>query len=141
MIDAILNRLERVKQTGPGRWIASCPTRDDNHPSMTIRLLEDGRVLLHDFGGASVEEILSALGLDWSALFPEDTEHQSNTTRRPFPALDVLRAVLFEARVVLVAAGALRRGVPLSAADSERLAVACERLQVAVDVAGGGNGR
>lgn len=138
MIDDLLNRLERVRKTGPGRWVARCPTRDDRNPSMTIRLLDDGRVLLHDFGGSSVREILDALGLDWSALFPEDTKHQARPTRRPFPALDVLRAVLFEMYVVLAVAGRVRGGVPLTPLDYQRLATACGRLQLAVDIAEGG---
>lgn len=137
MIDNLLSRLERVKRTGPSSWIASCPTRDDKHPSMTIRALDDGRILLHDFGGDSAAEILDALGLDWSALFPPDTKHQAKPERRPFPAMDVLRAVAFEALVVLAAASAVREGRPLTRVDDERLALACGRLQSAVDVAGG----
>lgn len=137
MIDALLSRLDRVKRTGPSSWIASCPTRDDKNPSMTIRLLDDGRILLHDFGGASNPDILSALGLNWSALFPPDTKHQARPGRRPFPAMDVLRAIAFEALVVLAAASAIRQGKPLTRTDADRLAVAVGRLQSAVDVAGG----
>ena len=132
MIDDLLSKLERVRQTGPQNWIASCPTREDRRPSLTIRLMDDGRILLHDFGGASTEEILGTLGLDWSALFPEDTTHQARPERRAFPAIDVLRCVAFEALVVQCAAASIRTGEPLSRADHERLGVAVERLQEAV---------
>lgn len=104
---------------------------------MTIRLLDDGRILLHDFGGDSAAEILDSLGLDWGALFPPDAKHQVKPERRPFPALDILRAVAFEALVVMAAASAIRRGDPLTRVDDDRLAEACGRLQSAVDIAGG----
>ena len=47
----LLDRLERVKQTGPRRWIAACPSHRDRSPSLSIRELDSGLVLLHDFGG------------------------------------------------------------------------------------------
>lgn len=137
MIDDLLSRLDRVRQTGSGRWIASCPTRNDRNPSMTIRLLDDGRVLLHDHGGASAHEILDALGLDWSALFPEDTKPQDKPQRRPFPAMDVMRCVAFEALIVLTAGGKLLSGEHLDEDEMQRVATACGRLQAAVDAAGG----
>jgi len=48
----VLDRLDKVKQTGPDRWIACCPAHDDKSPSLAVRELDDGRILLHDFGGA-----------------------------------------------------------------------------------------
>lgn len=61
-IDSLLSRLERVRRTGPNTWLASCPTREDKRPSMTIRELDDGRILIHDFGGDAPTEILAAIG-------------------------------------------------------------------------------
>lgn len=69
--DALLLRLDGVKRTGPNRWIGRCPAHDDRSPSMAVRELDDGRVLVHCFAGCSVEEILSAAGLEFHALFPE----------------------------------------------------------------------
>ena len=54
--DKLLSLLRNVKRTRAGHWIASCPTRDDKHPSMTIKELDDGRILIHDFGGDSAQE-------------------------------------------------------------------------------------
>jgi hypothetical protein len=136
-VDSLLARLERVRQTGPGRWIASSPTRADKHPSMTIRELDDGRILLHDFGGDSVGEILDSLGMGYSDLFPERDAQHGKPERRPFPAADILRAVAFEALVVATAGTALLSGHPFSEADRERLIVAVGRLQAAA--AAGGN--
>ena len=70
-IDDFLGRLRAVKRTGGGKWIASCQTREDKHPSMSIRLLNYGRILIHDFGGSNAEEILNAMDLSFSDLYPE----------------------------------------------------------------------
>lgn len=137
-IDALLSRLDRVKRTGPNTWLASCPTRDDKHPSMTIRELDDGRILIHDFGGDSPAEILAAIGLTFDALFPEPirTMTAGKPERRPFPAADVLRAIAFEALVVGVAASAMLAGEPLNTVDRERLMLAVSRIQAALDAGG-----
>ena len=131
MIDDLLSRLERVKRTGPSSWIASCPTRDDKHPSMTIRLLDDGRVLLHDFGGASAAEILDSLNLDWSALFPADTKHQAKPERRPFSSSDILKIIAFEALVVAAVGSSMHKGRTVSEADYQRLWKSVSRIQSA----------
>ena len=66
--NTLLSRLDGVKPTGPGKWMARSPCRKDRTPSLSVRELEDGRTLLHDFGGASVEEVLTAVGLTFSDL-------------------------------------------------------------------------
>lgn len=67
----LLDRLDGVRQSGPGRWLARCPAHEDRSPSLSIRELDDGRVLLHDFGGCDTEAVLDALGLELQALFPD----------------------------------------------------------------------
>lgn len=134
--DAFLARLDAVRRTGPGRWLARCPGHDDRSPSLSIRELPDGRILLHDFAGCGVEEVLNALGLEFDALFPErPTGDYAPRERRPFYASDVLRALADEALLVAVAAANLRQGVTLSDADHERLLVAAERIQSARSLA------
>lgn len=138
-IDALLSRLERVKRTGSNTWVASCPTRDDKRPSMTIRELDDGRVLIHDFGGDSPAEILAAIGLTFDALFPPrnaDPAHVGKPERKPFPAADILRAIGFEALVVGCAASTMATGKSLAAIDHDRLLVAVGRIQAALDAGG-----
>ncbi len=72
-IDRLLERLERVKATGPGRWSACCPAHDDKSPSLAIRELGDERVLLHCFTGCSTADVLAAVGLEFADLFPPDS--------------------------------------------------------------------
>lgn len=134
--DLLLSKLDGVKRTGDGRWIARCPTREDKRPSMTIRELDDGRILIHDFGGDSPEEILAAIGLTFADLFPERITDHGKPERRPFPATDILRAIGFEALVVACAASAMATGEPLGLTDRERLMLAASRIQEAMRAGG-----
>lgn len=136
-IDRLLSSLDRVRRTGPSTWVASCPTREDKHPSMTIRELDDGRCLIHDFGGDSVEEILGALGLTFSDLYPPRvSSHHVKGERRPFPAADILRAISFETLVVGCAASSMLAGETFTQTDRDRLLVAVGRIQAALDAGG-----
>ena len=131
--DKLLSRLQRVKRTGPGRWIASCPTREDRHPSLAIRELDDGRVLLHDFGGDDVASILAAVGLDLCDLFPA-TPGVAHSTRRPFNATDVLALVAIESSVAVVVCADVLRSRTVSEIDFGRLLTAAQRLGDAAEV-------
>lgn len=133
----LLSRLDRVKQPGPDRWQARCPAHDDKGPSLSIRELPDGRVLLHCFAGCSAGEVLAAVGLTLGDLFPEPLAPHLPPERRPFPALDVLRAVAFELRVAFAGAASVLAGEPLSANDVDRLHLAVERIDAALCIAEG----
>jgi len=93
--DVFLARLDGVRCTGPDRWIAKCPSHADRRPSLAIRELSDGRILIHDFAGCAVQDVLAAVGLTFDALFPERLG-EFKSERRPFPAADVLGAIGFE---------------------------------------------
>ena len=136
--DKLLSLLRNVKRTRPGHWIAACPAHDDKSPSLAIRELEDGRLLIRCFAGCSAAEILAAVGLTLQDLFPERlTASSSAAERRPFYAIDILRCLAFEALVVSIAATNLAQGVPLPEADRKRLLVAASRLQAAMEVCNG----
>ena len=133
----IIERLEYTRETGPGRWLARCPAHDDKRPSLTIRLTDDGRWLLHCFAGCDVHEIVAAIGLELSDLFPPTDRHYQPGERRPFPALDVLRAVSHEVLIAALACGDVVAGKPLSEADFQRVLLARDRIQNAADIAEG----
>ena len=133
--ELLISKLDKVKQTGPGRWVACCPAREDKHPSMTIRELDDGRILIHDFGGSTVKEILDAIGMDISDLFPPRQTY-GKPERRPFPAADVLRAIGYEALVVCAAAVTMMSGEAFTQVDRDRLIVAASRIQAGLTAAG-----
>ncbi|MCB1779250.1 MAG: DNA primase [Candidatus Competibacteraceae bacterium] len=137
--ETLLSRLDHVRETGTGRWIARCPAHDDRSPSLTIRELEDGRVLVHCFTGCPAGDVLAALGLAFSDLYPPRlTGHCTKPEKHPFPASDVLRALAVESAIVLTAArDLLQLAYPaLETDDYERLQVACERIQSALTLSG-----
>ncbi|MGP1677889.1 MAG: CHC2 zinc finger domain-containing protein [Burkholderiales bacterium] len=135
--DALLSRLDKVRATGRGTWVACCPAHQDKHPSMTVREADDGVVLLHCFAGCGVEQILGAVGLDFDALFPPKPIEHAKPLRRPFPAADVLEVIASEARIVATASANIRQGIQLTDADHERLMVAAERIFEARTLANG----
>lgn len=136
-VDKLLSRLQRVKRTGPGRWIASSPTREDRHPSLAIRELDDGRILVHDFGGDDVASIMAAVGLDLADLFPDRTGQFTNRVARPFNASDVLALVSFESSVAVMVCSDVLRNRAVSEVDFNRLLTAAQRLADAAEVCHG----
>jgi hypothetical protein len=129
----LLSRLDGVRRTGSERWLARCPAHEDRKASLSIRELGDGRLLVHDFAGCDVENILGAVELGFDALFPaRSVEDRRSPERRAFPAADVLQAVGFEALIVAVAAENLARGQTLTDTDQARLMIAVERITAAV---------
>jgi hypothetical protein len=85
-IDKVLDRLQAVKRTGEGRWMARCPAHPDKTPSLSIREMPDGRVLLYDFGGCGNGDVLSAMGLRMSDLFNGPLAHHLPPIRGGFTA-------------------------------------------------------
>lgn len=136
--DMILSRLEAVKPTGPGRWLARCPAHKDKHPSLSIRKAQDGKTLIHCFTGCSANDVVAAIGLTLSDLFPGDsTDYSNHRERQPFPAMDALRALAFEASIVQIAATDIAKGMALSADDLKRVQLAAGRIHAALGYVGG----
>ena len=133
--EVLLSRLEKVKATGSDRWIARCPAHGDKSPSLTVRELPDGRVLVHCFTGCATDDVLAAVGLEFSDLFPEplpeanpDQAARHRQRRQGFAALDVLQALSMETTVVAIAAGQIHRRGWLNDCEDERLALAHQRI-------------
>ena len=128
-LEKLLPLLRGVKRTGPDRYIAFSTTRDERTPSLTVRELPDGRVLIHDFGGDGVDEVLAAIGLTTSDLFPTKLTGSAPMRRRGLLSAGQALGVLeFEAALVRLAAQNLAGGHALTEADRERLAVAAARV-------------
>jgi DNA primase len=129
--DTLLARLDGVRATGSGRWIAKCPSHADGHPSLSVRELADGTVLLNCFGGCSGAAVVEAAGLTFSDLFPPRSANHGQRHRLARPAFDALaafHAVAAEALLVAVLAEDLKAGAALKPADHERLTVAAGRI-------------
>lgn len=137
--DVLLSKLEGVKRTGTGRWLAKCPAHADRTASLSLRETDDGRTLCHCFAGCSVHEVVASVGLEVCDLFPprpDDPAHVGKPERRPFPAADILRAIGFEATIVALAGAAIIAGEPFSQFDKDRLLVAVGRINAALDAGG-----
>lgn len=88
-VDGVLDCLDGVRRSGRG-WVARCPVpshgqgRGDRSPSLSVQEGDDGRILVHDFGGCRVDEICTALGLRLTDLFPEQghAPHQWRESQR-----------------------------------------------------------
>jgi len=137
-IDALLPRLEGVRQNGPGRWMARCPAHQDRSPSLSIRELEDRRILVHCFGGCSTPDLLTSVGLSLADLFPERLAHHippSRDRRHWHAARDALRAASDDALLVALAAENIAQGDRLTDEDRTLVAEAAGRLREARRVA------
>ena len=92
--ETLLSRLDKVRKLGPDRWMACCPSHQDSRPSLSIRELPDGRVLVHCWTGCEVENILGSVGLTFDNLFPEKLEPMvPHRQRSPFSPREVLIAL------------------------------------------------
>jgi hypothetical protein len=142
IIEILLNRLDSVQQYGQG-WRARCPSHGGKNPgSLSIAMGDDGRILLHCFGGCSALAVVHAVGLELSDLFEKRLMHNATPAERR-----VLReqarqaqwkaavpALMSESIVVLLAAGMVDKGQALSRADDARLMLAIERIESAKGV-------
>ena len=70
-LDEFLTRVQPtgLRRSGEG-YVARCPAHDDHAASLSIGEGHDGRILLHCWAGCETRDILAALGLQWSDLFP-----------------------------------------------------------------------
>lgn len=129
----LLDRLEAVRPVGRGRWIARCPAHDDCSPSLSVRELADGRVLLHDFAGCDPGSVLAAVGLDLRDLFPNERQAGHGWSPAPrqerrIPARDLFAVLDMETLTVAAVAHRLAGGGALLDGDAELLATASRRI-------------
>ena len=73
-MSALLDRLDKVKQTGSDRWAARCPgplhVHGDRRPSLSIRLTDDGKWLIKCFAGCGAADVVAAVGLEMADEMP-----------------------------------------------------------------------
>lgn len=133
----LIDGLQGVRCTGPGRWVALCPSHDDRNPSLAVRELDDGTILVKCFAGCSTSEVISAVGLALKDLFPRPAEHCRRPSKAWMDARDVLACLALEGQVIAVAASDLSQGLTFSGEDADRVAVAAGRVSTAWGVFNG----
>lgn len=116
----IVHRLDHCREVKSGEWIARCPAHDDSSPSLTIKELSDGRVLVHCFAGCGAIDVLTSVGLDWDTLFPPETEHYPGRRR-------IRQSETVDSLVIEIAEHDRAMGKRLGKADIERYRAALKR--------------
>jgi hypothetical protein len=134
-VENLISRLEVVKGRN-GAWTARCPAHEDKSPSLAVREGEDGRVLLHCFGGCSTADVLGAIGMDMSDLFPASDKRREVVSKpgmKPaFFASDLMRIIHFEALIVQIVAYDIAHGKLPTEETRERMLTAYQRIDEAV---------
>jgi hypothetical protein len=135
-LEALLSRLQKVKGKG-NSFVACCPAHQDKSPSLAIRQADE-RILLHCFAGCSVDDIVSAVGMELSDLFQDGQKwHRQKPVKHAFYASDLLKIINREALIVTIAAIDMANGKKLGDADGARLRVAAQRIEEAVRYSNG----
>ncbi len=137
---SLLQRLAKVRQTAPNRWIACCPAHDDHKPSLAINETPEGLILIRCFAECSAVDIMGAVGMEMADLFPEKLpkwEWTGRSPRRRRAALDACSALSLVANdslVVAVIATDIGNGKPVTAEMREKLFDAAGRLAMALEL-------
>ena len=86
-IQMVLDKLNsnglKVKETGNSQWQAQCPAHDDQNPSLSIKQLNDGTILLRCFAGCSTDKICDSLSLSVPDLFPNQAKSSNKEKSKP----------------------------------------------------------
>ncbi len=133
--ETLLDRLDGVKHTGPGRFMARCPAHDDRSPSLGVKDCGDGFTVVNCLAGCETEDVLSAVGLSFSDLYPEriGQDHTYKPVGQRFDVRQVLRVLRSEATLVAIAAENIAEGITLSDNDRDRVFNASCRIRAASD--------
>lgn len=119
-LDKVLNRLDKVKSAGANKWKACCPAHNDKNPSLAISETSDGTVLLKCWAGCTVQDIVSAIGLELRDLFPGDKQ----------PRRGPSKAAIEHERMVFRIGQSLQQQGSLAGDDLVRFNLAKQRLGV-----------
>jgi hypothetical protein len=129
-IDLLLPRLAGVRQVEPGVWSASCPTslhlRGDKSRGLRIRERDDHALLLWCGAGCGAADIVDAVGLDLSSLFPprnpDPDYHGERPKVPPLPWRSIFEALELDLTAASLAFSDLAAGKPFSPADAAYIA-------------------
>lgn len=138
-IDRLISALHGVRG-GPNSWIARCPAHEDRHPSLSIRSLEDGRILIHCFAGCSANSVVSSVGMCLADLMPPcprdtpDGPGGLSSLRTSWHVNHLPGALRHEALILSLFIGAVKRADDFLLDDLDRADLAAQRI---LDALGG----
>ena len=132
VVAVLLARLDGVRRSGTGRWMARCPLHEDKSPSLSIRETDTGAVLLHCFAGCAAEEVLGVIGMEFADLYPDPLPgHKSrkDVVRPKLSGWDAVLALQFDLTVISIVAGRMNLGEQLPEDDAASFSKSIGRLQ------------
>lgn len=140
-LDNFVSRLSKAKRTGNDSYIACCPAHADKSPSMTVREVEDGMLLVHCFAGCGIDDIAGAIGFSISDLMPDKQPDELRKSRRiPFSPSDVLACTKNDAALLYVVMCDLDKGILLTEKQVKEAKKAAARIYSAANMGGANNG-
>ena len=127
----LLDRLTKIRRTGDNQWQACCPAHEDKTPSLSIKETRDGRILVRCFAGCGAADVVEAVGLTLSDLFPDGELQQwmrGGGNKRTVERKQATARHL-EEQVLHIASEDRRKGKRLNKVDLERERQAFIRLR------------
>lgn len=136
-LDNFVSRLSKAKRTGNGSWIACCPAHADKSPSMTVREVEDGMLLVHCFAGCDIDAIAGSVGMTIADLMPDKQPDDVRKARRiPFSPADVLACSKSDAALLYVVMCDIGKGLMLTDKQIDSAKRAAARVYSAASMGG-----
>ncbi|MCD9126678.1 hypothetical protein [Luteimonas fraxinea] len=136
-VDLLLGRLEAVQPAGKG-WRARCPACGGRSRKLSVIEGDEGRLLVHCFGGCEAGDVLQSVGLTLGDLFAEraQADNPENRRRARLAARETqwgaaLEMLEHEALIIRIAGQQISGGSVLTSEDEARLAVAVHRVEEA----------
>lgn len=134
-IQKILNSCSGVRKTGEGSWVAKCPGHEDKHPSLSIRLTEDGMVLLKCWSGCLTADVMGGMGMTLADLYDRPSDPGGGRSRRvpDVPWKMICKKYMHGAAVLQAALKTLADGENISQKDRDMLGAVSSNLFEAIE--------
>ncbi len=127
-IDNLLHRLEKVRPSGKNKWMACCPAHDDRSPSLGIKLLDDGKILINCFAGCAAGDVMAAVGLSLKDLFPDGPIYHYSKGMPDWKVKKYRADLEQECLVWDISQADITKGKPLSPEGIQRAELAASRI-------------
>jgi hypothetical protein len=136
-LESIATLLDAVRwQRDRHAFRAKCPVHGGGADTLSIRIHPArDQLQVHCFAGCGALAVLDALGLAWSAIYPDRPTDNRIRKLPPPPHRDALVGIDHEAHVVAIVAGRMESGHQLTRADLDRLTLAANRINAARAIA------
>ena len=132
----LLERLQRVTKHGTDRYRAICPAHESKNrtQSLAIREASDGTVLIKCFAGCGAVDIVAAVGLELSDLFPPNPEARRSGRPGHWHAMrEAIQTLHHELLVCAIATEDVAKGRALSQEDQKRAGDCAMHIRAAIE--------